>query len=57
MLLPDSGAKDGLRGERWAVHAGRWAQARGHKVKFFQLENHELSTELEKALRYPRKAL
>ena len=37
MLLPDTGAKDGLCGERWAIHAARWAQARGHKAKFFPL--------------------
>ena len=30
-ILPDIGAKDGLRGERWAMRAGRWAYQRGHK--------------------------
>ena len=33
-ILPDTGAKDGLCGERWAVHAGKWALARGHRCKF-----------------------
>ena len=36
-LLPDTGAKDGLCGERWAIHAGRWAQARGHKATVYKL--------------------
>ena len=38
LILPDTGAKDGLCGERWAVHAGRWAQARGHKATVFPLD-------------------
>ena len=36
-LLPDTGAKDGLCGEEWAVHAGEWAKARGHQWKVGQL--------------------
>ena len=32
-ILPDTGAKDGLCGEAWAVNAGRWALAHGHKSK------------------------
>ena len=31
VILPDTGAKDGLCGDRWAIHAGHWAIARGHK--------------------------
>ena len=30
-LLPDTGAKDGLCDECWAIHVGRWAHRRGHK--------------------------
>ena len=26
LLLPDAGAADGLCGDRWAIHAGRWAK-------------------------------
>ena len=36
-LLPDTGAKDGLCGEEWAVHAGEWARARGHQWKVGKL--------------------
>ena len=32
-ILPDTGATDGLCGERWALHAGKWARARGHRSK------------------------
>ena len=42
MILPDTGAKDGLCGERWAIHAGQWAQARGHKATVFQLQKSRL---------------
>ena len=31
-ILPDTGAKDGLCGDRWAIHAGQWARQRGHRA-------------------------
>ena len=36
-ILPDIGAKDGLCGDRWAIHAGQWANAHGHKPYADQL--------------------
>ena len=32
LLLPDTGAVDGLCGDQWAIHAGRWAKSKGHDV-------------------------
>ena len=31
LLLVDTGAKDGLCGDKWAIHSANWAGARGHK--------------------------
>ena len=31
-ILPDTGAKDGLRGDKWACYAGAWAATCGHKL-------------------------
>ena len=36
-ILPDTGAKDGLCGDRWGNHAGQWANAHGHKPYADQL--------------------
>ena len=30
-ILPDTGARDGLCGDQWAIHAGAWAAKHGHK--------------------------
>ena len=38
LLLPDTGAVDGLCGDRWAIHAGRWAKTHGHEAVFDKLE-------------------
>ena len=38
VILPDTGAKDGLCGDRWACHAGAWADRRGHKWQVGRLE-------------------
>ena len=37
LLLVDTGAKDGLCGDKWAIHAARWAADRGHKWKTSKL--------------------
>ena len=36
-ILPNTGAKDGLCGERWAIHAGQWARQRGQRSKIDNL--------------------
>ena len=38
LLIPDTGAADGLCGDQWAIHAGRWAKTHGHQAIFDKLE-------------------
>ena len=37
LILPDTGAKDGLRGGSWDIHVGAWAAKHGHKRSCSQL--------------------
>ena len=57
VILPDTGAMDGLCGEKWAMHAGQWAKRHGHTSTFFNLPQKKMSVALALAVNRLKKEL